>query len=207
MYIIIIIIFQWNACRTNGTTNRSCGYYGAVSDGTKRRVTAADNASRSGTNNEGSNGDAKLTAMVANLTAMQQHSNLLTAFTARAPAAGGQPAVNVVIAPPENTPHMNPLAPSDRNLYKRYGEFKPHEFHGNGGLKDEEDWIRAIDRIFKVMGCTDLRKVLLAAFLCEATNRFGGSLPKCSTAELENNPYERLPESDAHHVHSSGRAR
>lgn len=52
----------------------------------------------------------------------------------------------------------------DNSLSKKYDEHKGKEFLGTADSNEAEEWIRATERIFMIMRCTDEEKLLLAGF-------------------------------------------
>lgn len=60
--------------------------------------------------------------------------------------------------------NTNPVVRSDNNMYKRFKEMNPPEFNGTEGVLEAAEWIRQVEKIFEVLGCTDTEKVKLAAF-------------------------------------------
>lgn len=56
----------------------------------------------------------------------------------------------------------NQAARADEASIKRYNQCKSKEFKGTGG--EAENWIRAAERIFKAINCTNAQKVPLAEF-------------------------------------------
>lgn len=56
----------------------------------------------------------------------------------------------------------NQAARADEAPIKCYNQCKPKDFKGTGG--EAENWIRAAERIFKAINCTDAQKVPLAEF-------------------------------------------
>lgn len=53
-------------------------------------------------------------------------------------------------------------------LYKKFKDFNGTIFKGCVDAKEAEDWLREIEKIFKIMRCSDEEKVLLVEFSLKA---------------------------------------
>lgn len=60
--------------------------------------------------------------------------------------------------------HMINYSTRQHNLYKRFREYNPNVFKRGAYPKTAEDWLRHINRIFKVMRCIDEETILLGSF-------------------------------------------
>lgn len=61
-------------------------------------------------------------------------------------------------------PPVNPQPIGDQQLYRRFKDCNPPIFKGSTEANLSKDWLREVDKIFKVMDCTEVEKLKLAEF-------------------------------------------
>lgn len=78
---------------------------------------------------------------------------------------------NDVVKPPPLP--VNPQPTGDQWHFRRFKDFSPPIFKGSTDAKVAKDWLKEVEKIFKVMDCTKMDKLKLAEFSLKNECKYG----------------------------------
>lgn len=105
--------------------------------------------------------------------------------------------------------HPPTAIPKFERQCKRFREHNPKSFEGSPDPKDVERWLQGMEKIFRVMRCSDQDKVELASDKLEGSGTFvgrllqpDGSYPNCNYVGIIQGAVSITPHSSTIKIHT-----